>query len=298
MCFPEYGTACGKQGEEWRFQMTKKSGVSVWSHKVRFNAFTLIELLVVIAIIGILAAMLLPALNRAREKANAASCLSNMHQWGLAIGMYNDDWGDYYPYDGDYVPGLVCNTDPWFQVLPRYLNRPALCDLYNATPPTPPTSLSHSIWICPSARHQGTPTTAVPYFTYALSVCLHSRIASGGLLATRIGFRRSRMDAPATTIIFCEENDYQSTYGETRGDSLSSMTTDGGYNPSSARHSGGMNFVLGDGHCEWIKVDKYCRSCPSQPFRWDDSSAGGDWSTVHPPPYHWWFARDIATMEN
>ncbi|HOZ45697.1 MAG TPA: DUF1559 domain-containing protein [Candidatus Hydrogenedentes bacterium] len=96
------------------------------------NAFTLIELLVVIAIIGILAAILLPALARAREAARRASCANNLKQFGIVFKMYSgESEGGLFPamqFEGDILGGedYVAAAPMVNSIYPEYLTDPSI----------------------------------------------------------------------------------------------------------------------------------------------------------------------------
>ena len=109
----------------WRLTLPKGKKSGKQREK---KSFTLIELLIVIAIIAILAGMLLPALNAAREKARSADCMSKQKQIGLGAGMYTND-NDDHVLPGSYIqlpdphpgPGNASGTPTWYFRLIPYM---------------------------------------------------------------------------------------------------------------------------------------------------------------------------------
>jgi prepilin-type N-terminal cleavage/methylation domain-containing protein/prepilin-type processing-associated H-X9-DG protein len=133
------------------------------------RAFTLIELLVTIAVIAILAALLLPALNRARQRAQSVACLNHLKQWGIATQLFAGENDDFLPKDGS--PNGISIDEGWYNDLPRALRLPVYREMAWRT--NAAIDVGHSLWICPANPRRSNGNNLFHY-------CLNEHINGSG----------------------------------------------------------------------------------------------------------------------
>ena len=192
----------------------------------RVRGFTLIELLVVIAIIALLAAILLPVFQAAREKARQSSCANNEKQVGLAFLQYSQDWDELYPIGDDLnytgAPAVGANHGAgWAGLISPYTK-------------------SAGIYLCPSDGK-------VNVYPSNLSYVYNSNLATnyyqcGCCNAAQVGL--SKLNSPAMTVLV-----FEATCGWYNGARSYNLTTVGengaGYESSPSSFGCGYNDVYG-----------------------------------------------------
>lgn len=235
---------------------TPAGGKSRGAFAVPRAGFTLIELLIVIAVIAVLAAMILPALLKAKAAARRVECLTRLKQWGQATFSYVDESEGFIPREGALNTGEVfCNN--WAQV--RHPNSRDVW--YNALSPhvgVPPASsyalpLSRagfyersSLFHCPSARFPaGTSLSEMAYF----SIAMNSQLIEPPTNVPTIAF--SRIQQTSKTVLFLDgllAGEKPVCVGQADIELGQPSATANRF--AGMRHSGSGNLVFADGHAE------------------------------------------------
>jgi prepilin-type N-terminal cleavage/methylation domain-containing protein/prepilin-type processing-associated H-X9-DG protein len=231
------------------------------------DAFTLIELLVVIAIIAILAAMLLPALAKAKAKAQATYCLNNEKQMGIGFILYKDDNGDVMPADASRSAGQKLEDWIYWQGDPAFP--------LQQSPIIVITGGSSNLFRCPTdMNNNGRP--AGDNYTFSYSVNSQSSLGNVKGIAstydvgtTFIQFRFGNIIDPVNKILVTEE---PGTLGEVPpgwtgdGGGAACIINDGRWEPHdqptgdtiAVRHSKKANALFSDGHSSPITYSNAC----------------------------------------
>jgi prepilin-type N-terminal cleavage/methylation domain-containing protein/prepilin-type processing-associated H-X9-DG protein len=240
------------------------------------RGFTLIELLVVIAIIAILAALLLPALSKARDKALTANCLSNLKQWSLAAVMYASDNADGMPHDGmdttgQYpgVSGASHDTTAWFNRYPDYMAQKPL-SYYTDNATSSPKKNSQiipfpggvaKIWECPAASMSDGDLDnlsgggAEGFFSYVFNIDMKKLNEASNMPYPRMP-KMINLQKPVATVLMTDSV-FNSTEGFAAGNYYYSVNPAARWRAFPTRHNklGGI-LAFCDGHAAYFKQVK------------------------------------------
>jgi prepilin-type processing-associated H-X9-DG protein/prepilin-type N-terminal cleavage/methylation domain-containing protein len=216
------------------------------------TAFTLIELLVVIAIIAILAAILFPVFAQAREKGRQASCTSNQKQIGLALLAYSQDYDETLPL-GSYMDPTNTSPTPWMNIVDPYVKGGYPTRSLDSGAST------YGVYACPSFDMSIIGDR--PSHSYAVNrLLMPSHINDAiAVWGKQDPAALADLKAPAQTVflveaagnrIFTDGDDTQSFAGQP----TVAQQCQAVYLLVRTRHSGGANYLFGDGHAKWFKA--------------------------------------------